>query len=112
MLGGVASLIDLVSNEMELLTRLLVLDSSSFRLNEWTYLMVIAVIRTYFTTGVYSSISVSQLRIAQREQKQRIEQMLGFGSGLYGEVFYLKKSIGTLESVTLSSYDLYRNLGR
>lgn len=109
-LGGVASLIDLVSNEMELLTRLLVLDSSSFRLNEWTYLMVIAVIRTYFTTGVYSSISVSQLRIAQREQKQRIEQMLGFGSGLYGEVFYLKKSIGTLESVTLSSYDLYRNL--
>ncbi|WP_342438294.1 ATP-binding protein [Paenibacillus sp. FSL L8-0436] len=109
-LGGVASLIDLVSNEMELLTRLIVLDSASFRLNEWTYLMVIAVIRTYFTTGVYSSISVSQLRIAQREQKQRIEQMLGFGSGLYGEVFYLKKSIGTLESVTLSSYDLYRNL--
>lgn len=109
-LGGVAALIDLASNEMELLTRLIVLDSASFRLNEWAYLMLIAVIRTYFTTGVYSSISVSQLRIAQREQQQRMEQMLGFGSGLYGEVFYLKKSIGTMESVTLNSYELYRSL--
>lgn len=109
-LGGVAALIDLLSNEMELLTRLIVLDSASFRLNEWTFLMAIAVIRTYFTTGVYSSISVSQMRITQREQNRRMEQMLGFGSGLYGEVFYLEKSIGTLERVTLSSYDLYRSL--
>ncbi|WP_310831339.1 ATP-binding protein [Paenibacillus pedocola] len=109
-LGGVAALIDLLSNEMELLTRLIVLDSATFRLNEWTFLMAIAVIRTYFTTGVYSSISVSQMRITQREQNRRMEQMLGFGSGLYGEVFYLEKSIGTLERVTLSSYDLYRSL--
>jgi len=95
---------------MELLTRLIILDSSSFHLNEWAYLMAIAVLRTYFTTGVYSSISVSQMRIVQREQTRRIEQMLGFGSGLYGEVFYLKKSIGTLENVTLNSYELYRGL--
>lgn len=109
-LGGAAAVIDLLSNEMELLTRLIVLDSASFRLNEWTFLMAIAVIRTYFTTGVYSSISVSQLRIKQREQNRRMEQMLSFSSGLYGEVFYLEKSIGTLERVTLSSYDLYRSL--
>ncbi|UQZ34797.1 ATP-binding protein [Paenibacillus sp. PK3_47] len=109
-LGGVTALIDLLSNEMELLTRLIVLDSASFHLNDWAYLMAIAVLRTYFTTGVYSSIAISQLRITQREQTRRLEQMLGFGSGLYGEVFYLKKSIGTLENVTLSSYELYRTL--
>lgn len=109
-LGGVTAVIDLLSNEMELLTRLIVMESTSFHLNEWAYLMAIAVIRTYFTTGVYSSISVSQMRIVQREQTRRIEQMLGFGSGLYGEVFYLKKSIGTLENVTLNSYELYRGL--
>lgn len=109
-LGGVAALIDLVSNEMELLTRLVVLGTTSFHLNEWTYLMMIAMLRTYFTTGIYSSISVNQMRVVQNEQKQRIEQMLGFGSGLYGEVFYLKKSIDTLENVTLNSYDLYRSL--
>ncbi|WP_405106937.1 sensor histidine kinase [Paenibacillus sp. FSL K6-1217] len=109
-LGAVAALIDLLSNEMELLTRLIVLDSATFRLNEWTYLMAIAVLRTYFTTGVYSSISVSQLRIREREQQERTRQMLGFGSGLYGEVFYLKKSIGTLEQVTLNSFELYSRL--
>ncbi|WP_339253466.1 ATP-binding protein [Paenibacillus sp. FSL P2-0136] len=109
-LGAVAALIDLLSNEMELLTRLIVLDSATFRLNEWTYLMAIAVLRTYFTTGVYSSISVSQLRIREREQQERTQQMLGFGSGLYGEVFYLKKSIGTLEQVTLNSFELYSKL--
>ena len=109
-LGGMAAIIDLISNEMELLTRLLVLGTSSFHLNEWTFLMVIAMLRTYFTTGIYSSIAVSQMRMVQKEQKNRIEQMLGFGSGLYGEVFYLKKSIGTLENVTLNSYDLYRCL--
>ncbi|WP_339222169.1 ATP-binding protein [Paenibacillus sp. FSL H8-0332] len=109
-LGAVAALIDLLSNEMELLTRLIVLDSATFRLNEWTYLMAIAVLRTYFTTGVYSSIAVSQLRIREREQHERTQQMLGFGSGLYGEVFYLKKSIGTLELVTLNSFELYSKL--
>jgi len=109
-LGGVAAVIDLMSNEMELLTRLIVLGTTTFKLNEWTYLMAIAMLRTYFTTGIYSSISVSQMRIVQNEQKRRIEQMLGFGSGLYGEVFYLQKSIGTLENVTLNSYELYRSL--
>ncbi|AHV95588.1 ATP-binding protein [Paenibacillus sabinae] len=109
-LGAVAAVIDLLSNEMELLTRLLVLGTTSFRLNEWTYLMAIAMLRTYFTTGLYSSISVSQLRLVQKEQNRRMEQMLGFGSGLYGEVFYLRKSIGTLEQATLDSYELYRSL--
>ncbi|NJJ40530.1 ATP-binding protein [Paenibacillus apii] len=109
-LGAVAAVIDLLSNEMELLTRLLVLGTTSFRLNEWTYLMAIAMLRTYFTTGLYSSISVSQLRLVQKEQNRRMEQMLGFGSGLYGEVFYLRKSIGTLEQATLDSYELYRRL--
>ncbi|MDT3427801.1 two-component system sensor histidine kinase YcbA [Paenibacillus forsythiae] len=109
-LGAVAAVIDLLSNEMELLTRLVVLGTTSFRLNEWTYLMAIAMLRTYFTTGLYSSISISQLRLVQKEQNRRMEQMLGFGSGLYGEVFYLQKSIGTLEQATLDSYELYRSL--
>lgn len=109
-LGAVAALVDLLSNEMELLTRLLVLGTGSFRQNEWNYLMAIAMLRTYFTTGLYSSISVSQLRMVQKEQNRRMEQMLGFGSGLYGEVFYLRKSIGTLEQATLDSYKLYQSL--
>lgn len=109
-LGAVTAVIDLLSNEAELLTRLLVTGTATFKLNEWTFLMAIAMLRTYFVTGIYSSISVSRMRIVQKEQNRRIEQMLSFSSGLYGEVFYLKKSIGTLENLTLQSYELYRRL--
>ncbi|MDU4697099.1 MULTISPECIES: ATP-binding protein [Paenibacillus] len=109
-LGAVTAVIDLLSNEAELLTRLLVTGTATFKLNEWTFLMAIAMLRTYFVTGIYSSISVSRMRIVQKEQNRRIEQMLSFSSGLYGEVFYLKKSIGTLEKLTLRSYELYRRL--
>lgn len=109
-LGAVTAVIDLMSNESELLTRLLVTGTATFKLNEWAFLMMIAMLRTYFVTGIYSSIYVSRMRIVQQEQNRRIEQMLSFSSGLYGEVFYLKKSIGTLEELTLRSYELYRRL--
>lgn len=109
-LGAVTAVIDLMSNESELLTRLLVTGTATFKLNEWAFLMMIAMLRTYFVTGIYSSISVSRMRIMQQEQNRRIEQMLSFSSGLYGEVFYLKKSIGTLEELTLRSYEMYRRL--
>lgn len=109
-LGAVTAVIDLMSNESELLTRLLVTGTATFKLNEWAFLMMIAMLRTYFVTGIYSSIYVSRMRIVQQEQNRRIEQMLSFSSGLYGEVFYLKKSIGTLEELTLRSYEMYRRL--
>lgn len=109
-LGAVTAVIDLMSNESELLTRLLVTGTATFKLNEWAFLMMIAMLRTYFVTGIYSSIYVSRMRIMQQEQNRRIEQMLSFSSGLYGEVFYLKKSIGTLEELTLRSYEMYRRL--
>ncbi|WP_068787355.1 sensor histidine kinase [Paenibacillus phocaensis] len=109
-LGAVTAVVDLLSNEAELLTRLLVTGTATFKLNEWAFLMAIAMLRTYFVTGIYSSISISRMRIVQKEQNRRIEQMLSFSSGLYGEVFYLKKSIATLENLTLRSYELYRRL--
>ncbi|MFD1174745.1 sensor histidine kinase [Paenibacillus puldeungensis] len=109
-LGAITAIIDLMSNEAELLTRLIVQGTTYFQWNEWMFLMAIAMLRTYFTTGIYSSIAVSRMRIVQKEQSRRIEQMLGFGSGLYGEVFYLKKSISTLENITLGSYELSREL--
>lgn len=39
-----------------------------------------------------------------------MEQMLSVNSGLYGEVFYLKKAMDTIEGITANSYELYRDL--
>ncbi len=110
LLGGAAACVDFISNEAELLTRMLVLGTSSFHLNEWTYLSLIAILRTYFTTGIYSSVAIYRMRAVQAEQQRRVDQMLNFGSGLYGEVFYLRKSVDTVERLTAGSYELYRDL--
>ncbi|MGM0881594.1 MAG: ATP-binding protein [Bacillota bacterium] len=110
LLGAVVSVIDFASNVTELLIRGVLLDTHAFYLGEWFQLMAIAVVRSYFVIGLYSSISISQMRFLHAEQQKRMEQMINIGSGLYGEVFYLKKSMDTIESITVNSFNLSRKL--
>jgi two-component system sensor histidine kinase YcbA len=110
LLGGIVSAIDFVSNIAELLIRGVLLGTYTFHFDEWFLLMIIAVIRSYFVIGLYSSISVSQMRLLHTEQEKRMEQMLNVNSGLYGEVFYLRKSMDTIEQITANSFDLYSKL--
>jgi two-component system, sensor histidine kinase YcbA len=109
-LGGLVAAIDLLANVTELVTRKALLGSESYHLNEWFFLATIAVVRSYFVIGLFSSISLSQMKIVHREQEKRMEQMLNIGAGLYGEAFYLKKSMETIEQTAATSYDLYRKL--
>ncbi len=109
-LGGYIALIDFVSNETELLLRGVFLGTNTFYFKEWFFIMVIAVVRSYFVIGLYSSIVISQMRFLHAEQEKRMEQMLNINSGLYGEAFYLKKAMDTIEGITADSYDLYRKL--
>jgi two-component system sensor histidine kinase YcbA len=102
--------IDFSSNMIELLMRGLLLGTNVFHLNEWFLLASIAVVRSYFIIGLFSSISVGQMRVLHAEQEMRIEQMLNVGTGLYGETFYLKKSMDTIERITANSFDLYHKL--
>ncbi|NOV02319.1 sensor histidine kinase [Paenibacillus planticolens] len=109
-LGICISVIDFVSNEFELLARSFVFHQPFIPSGQWMLIAVIAVIRSYFTIGLYSSITVSQMRIVHAEQQKRMEQMLSIGSGLYGEVFYIKKSMDAIEQITAKSYNLYCQL--
>ncbi|NIK68028.1 MULTISPECIES: ATP-binding protein [unclassified Paenibacillus] len=111
-LGACVSLIDVVSNEAELLMRSFVFGLPHLQSNQWMLISVIAVVRSYFTTGIYSSIAVHQMRIIHAEQQKRMEQMINVGSGLYGEVFYLRKSMDVLEKITAKSHDLYGRLNK
>lgn len=110
MLGGYITLIDFVSNETELLLRGVFLGTNTFYFKEWFLIMVIAVVRSYFVIGLYNSIVINQMRFLHAEQEKRMEQMLNINSGLYGEAFYLKKAMDTIEEITADSYDLYRKL--
>ncbi|UKS24302.1 ATP-binding protein [Paenibacillus sp. HWE-109] len=111
-LGGYIAVIDFFSNETELLLRGVFIGTNAFYLKEWFLILGIAVVRSYFVIGLYNSIAINQMRSLHAEQEKRMEQMLNINSGLYGEVFYLKKAMDTIEGITADSYDLYRNLKR
>ena len=84
---------------------LCVLDccTRNFRFAEWALIGGVALLRSFFVVGLYSSITVS-------EQKKQMQEMLGVGSELYAETLYLQKSMNHIEQITASSHDLYRKL--
>ncbi|MCG7386719.1 ATP-binding protein [Paenibacillus sp. ACRRY] len=110
LLGGLITCVDFSSNLIELLIRGVLNGTSIFDMREWLYLLVVGGLRSYFISGLYNSIAVRQMRLMHAEQEKRMEQMLNVNSGLYGEVFYLKKAMKTIEGITADSYDLYRDL--
>ncbi|NEW07442.1 GHKL domain-containing protein [Paenibacillus sp. SYP-B3998] len=110
LLGGIVSLIDFVANGTELLVRGTLLGTTVFEFHAWFVLLITAIVRSFFVIGLYSSIAVSQMRFLHAEREKRMEQMLNIGAGLYGEAFYLKKSMDTIEEITAHSFDLYRKL--
>ncbi|GGG08518.1 sensor histidine kinase [Paenibacillus abyssi] len=110
LLGGCVACIDFISNEIELLARSLLFDLTYFYTGQWVLIGATAVVRSFFVVGLYSSIMISQMRALHLEQQKRMEQMLSVSSGLYGEVFYLRKSMDTIERITAQSHDLYGKL--
>lgn len=105
LLGFLATGLEIISNSIEHFTRSLLLQSDFLSLQEWVVLCSVALLRSYFVVGLYSSITIS-------EQKKRIQEMLGVGSELYAETLYLQKSMNHIEQVMASSYDLYGKLKR
>ena len=102
-LGALATLFEFLGNGMEELIRLGIGEEEIVTLQEWAIILIVALFRSYFVVGIYSSITVS-------EQKKQMEEILGVGSGLYAETLYLQKSMNHIEQITASSYDLYRQL--
>ncbi|UUZ92279.1 hypothetical protein LJK87_43990 [Paenibacillus sp. P25] len=109
-LGATVAGMDLLSNEAELLVRSLIVGTHSFSLYTTFYLALVALVRSYFVTGLYSGVAISQMRSLHAEQQKRMEQMLTVGSGLYGEAFYLRKSMDTIERIAANSFELYQQL--
>jgi two-component system, sensor histidine kinase YcbA len=109
-MGICLSAIDVVSNELELLARSLIFHTPYMFSQQLMFITMTAVVRSYFVVGIYSSVTISQMRVLHSEQQKRIEQMLNTNSGLYGEVFYLQKSMDTIEQITAKSHNLYEKV--
>lgn len=102
-LGAVATVIEFTANSVEHIVRYLLLSNVHFEFREWALLAIVAIFRSYFVVGLYSSITIM-------EHNRRMQEMLKIGSGLYAETLYLQKSMNHIEQITASSYDLYRQL--
>ncbi|WP_163099049.1 sensor histidine kinase [Peribacillus alkalitolerans] len=103
LLGLLAAGIEFLVNGIEHLMRYWFLIHENLGPREWALLSVVAIFRSYFVVGLYSTITVS-------EQKKRMQEMLEVGSELYSESLYLQKSMNHIEQITASSHDLYRKL--
>lgn len=102
-LGGLAASAEFIGNSAENLTRTLVVTDFTLTFQDWGMLVGVALLRSFFVVGLYSSIIIS-------EQKKQMQEMLNIGSGLYAETLYLQKSMNHIEQITASSFDLYRKL--
>ncbi|MBS4192050.1 sensor histidine kinase [Bacillus sp. FJAT-49705] len=103
LLGAFAAIFEFIGNSAEHLMHYWLLNHANLGLQEWLLLCGVALLRSYFVVGLYSSITVS-------EQKKQMQEMLGVGSELYAETLYLEKSLDHIEQITVSSHDLYRKL--
>lgn len=103
LLGGFGVGFEFIANGAEHLVRNWFIHEENLGSREWGLLLGVAVLRSYFVVGLFSSIAMT-------EQKKRMEEMLGLNSELYAETLYLQKSMNHIEQITASSHDLYRKL--
>lgn len=102
-LGLLASSFEVISNTIELFFTSLFVSNIPFSVEEVMLYIAVALLRSFFVVGLYSSITIS-------EQKKQVQQLLNIGSNLYVETLYLQKSMEQIERITASSFDLYKQL--
>ncbi|MGE7919276.1 ATP-binding protein [Viridibacillus sp. NPDC093762] len=102
-LGIYATLLEIVGNSAEHIIRSFLIGETNIDLYDLGLLSAVALLRSFFVVGLYSSVVIS-------EQHKRLEEKLTVDSGLYVETLYLQKSMNHVEKITASSYDLYRKL--
>lgn len=103
LLGIFATILEIFSNSMEHFLRILVTPTPESDVKEWLLLIAVAIFRSFFVVGIYSSVSL-------KEQRKRLQQQLQVGANLYIEALYLQKSMNHIEQIMADSYDLYRIL--
>ncbi|WP_431811638.1 ATP-binding protein [Lysinibacillus sp. FW12] len=102
-LGLLVAFSEVISNLAEQIFRFFVQTYTFLFLHDLLILLAVALLRSFFVVGVYSSILIA-------EQKKRVQEMLNIGSDLYVETLYLKKSMNHIETITASGFELYRQL--
>ena len=102
-LGFLAALTEFLSNSAEHILRFLLIPDISLNVLDFVLVACVAVFRSFFVIGIYSTVILS-------EQRKHLQEQLTRGSDLYVEALYLQKSMNHIEQIMAESYELYRAL--
>jgi len=111
--GIVLGFMDFTSNVFEIMLRFLLLqewivgDSIGMHLLS---LLIIGMLRMFLVTGLYSTTQNQRLRLMQRAENKKLEELVLLTSSLQAEVFYLQKSAQDMDRLTKESYEIYKSL--
>lgn len=100
---GVAIIAELLANCIEQIISGLIFNTGPLQLHHFNVLIVIAILRSLFTVGLFSLVSLN-------EQKKQTEQLLAIGSNLYTESLYVKKMMELVEDITQDSFKMHQYL--
>lgn len=109
-LGVLGAFGDGIANIVELFIRTDFSGNFLLTTSNLEYVVIIAIVRSFFVVGLFNMTYTKQMKAINLEQRRRLEQVQMITSGLYVEVFYLKKLLSEIEDVTAKSYELYRTL--
>lgn len=109
-LGFIGALTDGLANATELLIINILSETDTFLTGNIQYVVTVAILRSFFVVGLFNMIQTTKLKAVYEEQRSRFEQIQTILSDLYIEVFYLKKTITEMETVTTKGHRLYQKL--
>ncbi|MBC2582468.1 sensor histidine kinase [Clostridium sp. DJ247] len=109
LLGFLCILIEMLANIVELSFRHYILGTVVSSLILWQ-VIVIAVIRTFFSLAFFYIIKLYETRQIAEQQQEQNRHMLLLISNLFEESVQLKKSLQNAEDITRDCYNLYQHL--
>lgn len=107
-LGVIAVFIEISSSVIEVTLRHFMLGNA-FTIYIFSEIIVIAIIRSFFTLSFFYMIKLNRTYLAGEQQREQNKQMLLLISSLYEESVLLKKSIQNAEEITRDCYNLYES---
>lgn len=110
LLGIIGFLADSLANFTELLIRTVITDKFLLTPTNIQDVIFIAILRSFFVVGLFNMLHTTKRNAIYNEQRKRYEQIQIISSGLYVEVFYLRKLLNQIEEITAKSFELYKRI--
>lgn len=103
--------IEIFSNFVEILIQYIIFNDT-ITSGSLVEMFLIALTHSFMVLGVFSMMKLYEAQYREIEVRKRNEHMLLHVSNLYEESIHLKKTLKNSETITMKTYELYRELNQ